>query len=134
MLSDELSETVTFRTTSALELLQNLVREGVRPGTAELLITGEWAIMASENERTTTTVRDLTPHTRGLSRSSSTQPQCLPLTSGGLMLGSMRDSHPRLPGQLGPRWQRADSGRLSASDVPGQPACSVDVFGQRTRY
>jgi hypothetical protein len=30
-------------------------------GTAELLITREWAIMAGENERTTTTtVRDLT--------------------------------------------------------------------------
>jgi uncharacterized protein YbjT (DUF2867 family) len=62
VLSDELGETVTFRTTSAFELLQNLVRAGVGPGTAELLITREWAIMAGENERTTTTVRDLTGH------------------------------------------------------------------------
>lgn len=62
VLSDELGETVTFRTTSAFELLQDLVKAGVRPGTAELLITHEWAIMAGENERTTTTVRDLTGH------------------------------------------------------------------------
>lgn len=53
---------MTFRTTSAFELLQSLLKAGVRPGRAELLITGEWAIMAGENERTTTTVRDLTGH------------------------------------------------------------------------
>ena len=62
VLSDELGETVTFRTTSAFELLQDLVKAGVRPGTAQLLITREWAIMAGENDRTTTTVRDLTGH------------------------------------------------------------------------
>jgi NAD(P)H dehydrogenase (quinone) len=62
VLSGELGETVTFRTTSAFGLLQDLVKAGVKPGTAELLITREWAIMAGENERTTTTVRDLTGH------------------------------------------------------------------------
>jgi NAD(P)H dehydrogenase (quinone) len=62
VLSGELGETVTFRTTSAFELLQNLLKAGVTPGMTELLITREWAIMAGENERTTTTVRDLTGH------------------------------------------------------------------------
>ena len=53
---------MTFRTTSAFELLQTLVKAGVAPGMAELLITREWAIMTGENERTTSTVRDLTGH------------------------------------------------------------------------
>jgi hypothetical protein len=34
----------------------------VAPGQAELLVTREWAILAGENERTTTTLRDLTGH------------------------------------------------------------------------
>ena len=62
ILSDELGEKVTFRTAGAYELLQRLIKAGVAPGMAELLITREWAIMASENERITTTVRDLTGH------------------------------------------------------------------------
>ena len=62
VLSEELGETVTFRTTDAFGLLQRLGTAGVAPGVAELLITREWAIMAGENERTTTTVRDLTGH------------------------------------------------------------------------
>ena len=62
VLSKEIGETVTFRTTDAFGLLQRLVKAGVAPGMAQLLITREWAIMAGENERTTTTVRDLTGH------------------------------------------------------------------------
>ena len=62
VLSDELGETVTFRVTDAFGLVQHLVKAGTAPGMAELLITREWAIMAGENERTTTTVRDLTGH------------------------------------------------------------------------
>jgi NAD(P)H dehydrogenase (quinone) len=62
VLSEELGETVTFRTTDAFGLLQRLVTAGVAPGVAELLITRERAIMAGENERTTTTVHDLTGH------------------------------------------------------------------------
>ena len=62
VLSEELGETVTFRTTDAFGLLQRLGTAGVAPGVAELLITREWAIMAGENERTTTTVHDLTGH------------------------------------------------------------------------
>jgi uncharacterized protein YbjT (DUF2867 family) len=61
-LSAELGETVTFRTSSAIELIQRLTQAGVTPGQAELLVTREWAIMAGESERTTGTVRDLTGH------------------------------------------------------------------------
>jgi NAD(P)H dehydrogenase (quinone) len=62
VLSTELGETVTFRTISAIELIQRLTQAGVAPGQAELLVTREWAIMAGENERTTDTVRELTGH------------------------------------------------------------------------
>lgn len=60
VLSAELGETVTFRTADAFGLVQRLVKAGFPAGMAELLVTREWAIMAGENERTTTTVRDLT--------------------------------------------------------------------------
>lgn len=59
VLSAELGETVTFRTADAFGLVQRLVKAGFPAGMAELLVTREWAIMAGENERTTTTVRDL---------------------------------------------------------------------------
>lgn len=62
VLSAELGETVTFRTTGAVELIQRLTGAGVAAGQAELLVTREWAIMAGENERTTSTVRELTGH------------------------------------------------------------------------
>jgi NAD(P)H dehydrogenase (quinone) len=61
-LSAELGETVTFRTVGAFELVRRLVTAGVPAGQAQLLVTREWAIIAGENERTTTTVRDLTGH------------------------------------------------------------------------
>lgn len=62
VLSAELGATVTFRTTTALELIQRLTRAGVAPGQAELLVTREWAIMAGENERVTPQARDLIGH------------------------------------------------------------------------
>jgi NAD(P)H dehydrogenase (quinone) len=62
VLSAELGETVTFRTTDPVDLIQRLTRAGVAPGQAELLVTREWAVMAGENERTTGTVRELTGH------------------------------------------------------------------------
>jgi NAD(P)H dehydrogenase (quinone) len=62
VLSAELGQTVTFSTTGAFDLVRRLVRSGVAPGQAELLATREWAIMAGENERVTSTVRDLTRH------------------------------------------------------------------------
>jgi uncharacterized protein YbjT (DUF2867 family) len=61
-LSGELGETVAFRTTGAFELIRRLTVAGVPAGQAELLVTREWAIMAGENERVTSTVRDLTGH------------------------------------------------------------------------
>ena len=61
-LSAELGETVTFRTTGAIELIQRLTKAGVTPGEAELLVTREWSIIAGENDRTTSTVRELTGH------------------------------------------------------------------------
>jgi NAD(P)H dehydrogenase (quinone) len=61
-LSAELSQTVTFSTTGAFDLVQRLVRSGAAPGEAQLLVAREWAIMAGENERVTQTVRDLTRH------------------------------------------------------------------------
>ena len=60
VLSAELGQAVTFRTTGAFELVQRLVRAGVAAGQAELLVAREWAIMAGENERVTGTVRELT--------------------------------------------------------------------------
>jgi NAD(P)H dehydrogenase (quinone) len=62
VLSGELGEPVTFRTTGPFELVRRLTSAGVPAGQAELLVTREWAIMAGENERVTTAVRDLTGH------------------------------------------------------------------------
>jgi NAD(P)H dehydrogenase (quinone) len=61
-LSAELGQTVTFSTIGAFDLVQRLMKAGVSPGQAELLVTREWAIIAGENERVTSTVRDLTGH------------------------------------------------------------------------
>ncbi len=62
LLSDELGETVTFRTASERDLIGALVTAGVAPGQAELLVAREWAILAGENERTTGMVQELTGH------------------------------------------------------------------------
>jgi len=62
LLSGELGEQVRFVTATERELLRRLTSLGVPPGEAELLITREWALLAGENERTTSTVQDLTGH------------------------------------------------------------------------
>jgi NAD(P)H dehydrogenase (quinone) len=62
VLSAELGQAVTFRTAGAFDLVRRLTEAGVAPGQAELLVTREWAIMAGENERVTSTVRELTGH------------------------------------------------------------------------
>jgi NAD(P)H dehydrogenase (quinone) len=62
ILSAELGQQVTFVTTTEPELLARLTGAGVPPFQAELLITREWALLAGENERTTTGVQDLTGH------------------------------------------------------------------------
>jgi len=55
VLSAELGEPVTFRVAPERELLERLIKAGVAPGEAELLITREWAIRAGENDYTTGT-------------------------------------------------------------------------------
>jgi NAD(P)H dehydrogenase (quinone) len=62
LLSGEIGEQVSFVTTTEREFLRRLTSRGVRPGEAELLITREWALLAGENERTTSTMQDLTGH------------------------------------------------------------------------
>jgi NAD(P)H dehydrogenase (quinone) len=62
LLSHELGEPVTFQTTTELRLIRRLIDAGVAPGQAELIVAREWAVIAGENERTTTEVRALTGH------------------------------------------------------------------------
>jgi NAD(P)H dehydrogenase (quinone) len=60
VLSDELGEKVTFVTASERDLIGKLTSQGVPAGQAELLIAREWALLAGENERVTTTFADVT--------------------------------------------------------------------------
>jgi NAD(P)H dehydrogenase (quinone) len=62
VLSAELGEQVSFVTATEPELLARLTGAGVPAFQAELLIAREWALLAGENERTTTAVQDLTGH------------------------------------------------------------------------
>jgi len=60
LLSAELGEPVTFRAATERQLLERLTGAGVPSGTAELLITREWAILAGENDYTTGTFQQIT--------------------------------------------------------------------------
>jgi uncharacterized protein YbjT (DUF2867 family) len=60
LLSAELGEPVTFRVATERQLLESLTGAGVPAGTAELLITREWAILAGENDHTTGTFQEIT--------------------------------------------------------------------------
>jgi uncharacterized protein YbjT (DUF2867 family) len=60
LLSAELGEPVVFRVAAERQFLERLVRGGIPPGTAELLITREWAILAGENDYTTDTFQTIT--------------------------------------------------------------------------
>ena len=51
---------VTFRVAAERELLGRLIGAGIPAGTAELLITREWAILAGENDYTTGTFGQIT--------------------------------------------------------------------------
>jgi uncharacterized protein YbjT (DUF2867 family) len=62
LLSAEIGEAVTFRTVSETELISRLIRAGVSPGQAELLVAREWAVRAGENERLTGEARRLAGH------------------------------------------------------------------------
>ncbi len=58
--SAELGEPVSFRVAAERQFLQRLTGAGVPAGTAELLITREWAILAGENDYTTDTYQQIT--------------------------------------------------------------------------
>jgi uncharacterized protein YbjT (DUF2867 family) len=60
LLSAELGEPVTFKVAAERQFLDRLTGAGVPAGTAELLITREWAILAGENDYTTGTFGQIT--------------------------------------------------------------------------
>ena len=60
LLSAELGEPVTFQVTAERPYLDRLTGAGFPAGTAELLITREWAIPAGENDYTTGTFGQIT--------------------------------------------------------------------------
>jgi uncharacterized protein YbjT (DUF2867 family) len=60
LLSAELGESVTFKVAAEPQFLQRLIGAGVPAGTAELLITREWSILAGENDYTTDTFQQIT--------------------------------------------------------------------------
>src|SRR5215475_469668 len=60
LLSAELGEPVTFRVVTEQQFLEHLASTGVPPGTAQLLVTREWAILAGENDYTTGTFQQIT--------------------------------------------------------------------------
>ena len=60
LLSAELGEPVTFKVTAERQYLDRLTSAGMPAGTAELLITREWAILAGENDYTTSTFAQIT--------------------------------------------------------------------------
>ena len=60
MLSAELGEPVTFKLATERQLLEHLTGAGIPAGTAELLITREWAILAGENDYATGTFQQIT--------------------------------------------------------------------------
>ena len=62
LLSVELGERVAFRVAGDRQFLERLTGAGVPAGTAELLITREWAILADENDYTTGTFQQITGH------------------------------------------------------------------------
>src|SRR5690349_1981305 len=60
VLSAELDEPVTFQVGAERQYLERLTAAGIPAGTAELLITREWAILAGENDHTTGTFQQIT--------------------------------------------------------------------------
>src|SRR5262245_41672526 len=60
LLSAALGGRVSFRVRAARKVLEHLTSAGIPAGTAELLITREWAILAGENDYTTSTFQHIT--------------------------------------------------------------------------
>ena len=59
LLSAEVGKTITFQVATERELLARLASTGIAAGTAELLVTREWAILAGENDYTTNTFQQI---------------------------------------------------------------------------
>jgi len=62
LLSAELGEPVTFQVAAERPFLGHLTGAGIPAGEAELLIPREWAILAGENDYTTSTFQQITGH------------------------------------------------------------------------
>lgn len=60
LLSAELGEPISFHVTTERQFLGHLTRAGMPAGEAELIITREWAILAGENDYTTSTFQQIT--------------------------------------------------------------------------
>ena len=60
LLSAELGEPVTFQVAAERQFLGRLTAAAVPAGTAEVLITREWAILAGENDHTTGAFQQIT--------------------------------------------------------------------------
>jgi hypothetical protein len=60
LLSAELGEPLTYRVLAERQFLEHLIGAGMPAGTAELLITREWAILAGENDHMTDTFEQIT--------------------------------------------------------------------------
>jgi hypothetical protein len=90
LLSAELGEPITFQVAAERQFLQRLTGAGVPAGTAELLITREWAILAGENDYTTGTFQQITGRSPRGGRVPSRVPR-------GIHLMPARRPHP-IPG------------------------------------
>jgi hypothetical protein len=80
LLSAELGEPVTFRVAAERQFLEHLTGAGIPAGTAELLITREWAILAGENDYTTGTFGQITGRPPSGSRVPALVPPGIRLT------------------------------------------------------
>ena len=60
LLSAEVGKTIAFQVATERQFLERLTSGGIAAGTAELLITREWAILAGENDYTTGTFEQIT--------------------------------------------------------------------------
>ena len=60
LLSAEVGKTIAFQVATERQFLERLTSGGIAAGTAELLITREWAILAGENDFTTDIFQQMT--------------------------------------------------------------------------
>jgi len=60
LLSAELGESLAFRVVSERRFVERLAGAGIQAGTAELLMTREWAILAGENDYNTDAFQQIT--------------------------------------------------------------------------